>query len=64
MNVEFFYILSISIIWDRLSQKTISRYCPFNTEMLCDDQNREDGNKAGTEIDHGSHRKKMSKKNV
>jgi hypothetical protein len=28
-NVKFFYILSTYIIWDRLSQKTISRYCPF-----------------------------------
>ncbi len=29
-SVKFFYILSIYIKWDRLSQKTISRYCPFN----------------------------------
>jgi hypothetical protein len=28
-NVNLFKILSNYIIWDRLSQKTISRYCPF-----------------------------------
>jgi hypothetical protein len=35
----------------------------INTKMLCDDQNKEDRNKEGTEIDHRSHRRKMSKKN-
>jgi hypothetical protein len=29
-NLNLFKILSNYIIWDRLSQKTISRYCPFN----------------------------------
>ncbi len=29
MNVIFFFILSIYSIWDRLCQKTISRFCPF-----------------------------------
>jgi hypothetical protein len=28
-NLNLFNILSNYIIWDRLSQKTISRYCPF-----------------------------------
>jgi hypothetical protein len=28
-NSKKIYILSIYTIWDRLSQKTISRYCPF-----------------------------------
>jgi hypothetical protein len=28
-NLNLFQILSNYIIWDRLSQKTISRYCPF-----------------------------------
>jgi hypothetical protein len=28
-NLIFLKILSNYIIWDRLSQKTISRYCPF-----------------------------------
>ncbi len=28
-NVKIFWILSIYTIWDGLSQKTISRYCPF-----------------------------------
>ncbi len=30
IQILIFYILSIYIIWDGLSQKTISRYCPFN----------------------------------
>ncbi len=29
-NLNLFQILSKYIIWDRLSQKTISRYCPKN----------------------------------
>ncbi len=29
-NFKFFFILSIYTIWDGLSLKTISRYCPFN----------------------------------
>ena len=29
-NLKKIYILSIYTIWERLSQKTISRYCPFN----------------------------------
>jgi hypothetical protein len=29
MNLNLFKILSNYIIWNRLSQKTISRYCPF-----------------------------------
>jgi hypothetical protein len=29
MNKKFFLILSNFTIWDGLSQKTISRYCPF-----------------------------------
>ena len=33
-NVKFFYILSIYIIWDRLSQKTISCYCPFKRGVV------------------------------
>ncbi len=30
MNLKFFYIHTYYTIWDGLSQKTISRYCPFN----------------------------------
>ncbi len=29
-SFNFFKILSNFTIWDRLSKKTISRYCPFN----------------------------------
>jgi len=29
-NLNIIKILSNYIIWNRLSQKTISRYCPFN----------------------------------
>ncbi len=32
-NLNLFKILSNYIIWDRLSQKTISRYCPFDTDF-------------------------------
>jgi hypothetical protein len=31
-NFNFLKILSNYTIWDRLSQKTISRYCPFKTK--------------------------------
>jgi hypothetical protein len=31
-NLNLFNILSNYIIWNRLSQKTISRYCPLNPE--------------------------------
>ncbi len=30
-NFKKIYILSIYTIWDRLSLKTISRYCPFKS---------------------------------
>ncbi len=30
-NLKFFYVLSIYTRWDGLSEKTISRYCPFKT---------------------------------
>jgi hypothetical protein len=33
-NLNLFKILSDYFIWDRLSQKTISRYCPFNWESF------------------------------
>jgi hypothetical protein len=33
MNFNFFWILSIYTIWDGLSLKTISRYCPFKAEF-------------------------------
>jgi len=33
-NLNLFEILSNYIIWERLSQKTISRYCPFNQPAL------------------------------
>jgi hypothetical protein len=33
-NLNLFKILFNYIIWNRLSQKTISRYCPFNTACL------------------------------
>ena len=33
-NLNLFKILSNYIIWDRLSQKTISRYCPFKSCLL------------------------------
>jgi hypothetical protein len=33
-NFKIFWILSIYTIWDGLSQKTISRYCPFNTVTI------------------------------
>jgi len=33
-NFKFFLILSIYTIWDGLSQKTISRYCPFKSGFL------------------------------
>jgi hypothetical protein len=32
MNFKFFLILSIYTIWDGLSLKTISRYCPFKCD--------------------------------
>jgi hypothetical protein len=32
-NLKKIYILSIYTIWERLSQKTISRYCPFKGSM-------------------------------
>ncbi len=32
-NLNLFKILSNYIIWDRLSQKTISRYCPFKSTL-------------------------------
>jgi hypothetical protein len=32
MNKKFFWILANYTIWDGLSQKTISRYCPFKWE--------------------------------
>ena len=32
-NLNLFKILSNYIIWNRLSQKTISRYCPFKAEV-------------------------------
>jgi hypothetical protein len=34
MNFKFFLILSIYTIWDGLSLKTISRYCPFNSHKM------------------------------
>ncbi len=34
--LNFFRLLSLYAIWDGLSQKTISRYCPFKTkEKTC-----------------------------
>ncbi len=33
-NLKFFWILSIYTVWDGLSQKTISRYCPFKDESV------------------------------
>jgi hypothetical protein len=36
-NLNFLKILSNYTIWDRLSQKTISRYCPF--KQLCWEKN-------------------------
>ncbi len=33
-NFKIFWILSIYTIWDGLSLKTISRYCPFNVNIL------------------------------
>jgi hypothetical protein len=42
-NVNLFKILSNYIIWDRLSQKTISRYCPFK-------QNAQGGPQGGGEL--------------
>ena len=32
--LKIFWILSIQTIWDGLSQKTISRYCPFKGYQL------------------------------
>jgi hypothetical protein len=32
MNLKKIKMLSIYTIWDRLSLKTISRYCPFKKE--------------------------------
>jgi hypothetical protein len=29
LNLKFFHITSLCIIWDGLSLETISRYCPF-----------------------------------
>ncbi len=37
-NLNLFKILSNYIIWDRLSQKTISGYCPFNGNLSVWDQ--------------------------
>jgi hypothetical protein len=34
MNFKFFWILSIYTIWDGLSLKTISRYCPFKQMVI------------------------------
>jgi hypothetical protein len=34
MNFKIFWILSIYTIWDGLSLKTISRYCPFKKDLL------------------------------
>ncbi len=33
-NVNFLKILSNYTIWDRLSQKSISRYCPFKIDIF------------------------------
>jgi hypothetical protein len=33
MNLKFFWILSVYTIWDGLSLKTISRYCPFKQKL-------------------------------
>jgi hypothetical protein len=33
-NFNFLKILSNYTIWDTLSQKTISNYCPFNSYLL------------------------------
>ena len=33
-NVKIFWILSIYTIWDGLSQKTLSLYCPFKGYQL------------------------------
>ncbi len=35
-NLNLFKILSNYIMWDRLSQKTISRYCPFKGTVASD----------------------------
>jgi hypothetical protein len=32
--LKFWWILSIYTIWDGLSLKTISRYCPFNVRAM------------------------------
>jgi hypothetical protein len=34
MNFNIFQIPSVYTIWDGLSLKTISRYCPFNIGQL------------------------------
>ena len=39
-NLNLFKILSNYIIWDRLSQKTISRYCPFKDACNSDIKQR------------------------
>jgi hypothetical protein len=36
MNFKIFWILSIYTIWDGLSLKTISRYCPFKSREMTD----------------------------
>ena len=41
-NLNLFKILSNYIIWNRLSQKTISRYCPFKRSPLSNAQHRSD----------------------
>ncbi len=35
-NLNFVKILSNYTIWDRLSQKTVSRYCPFKETKKMD----------------------------
>jgi hypothetical protein len=34
-NLKKILILTIYTIWDRVSLKTISRYCPFNALKFC-----------------------------
>jgi hypothetical protein len=33
MNFKIFWIPSVHTIWDGLSLKTISRYCPFKEDI-------------------------------
>ncbi len=50
MNFKIFQIPSVYTIWDRLSLKTISRYCPFNVDTLFPANNVKLSIRTGNEV--------------